>query len=718
MDLTRLLEPRSVAVVGATDRPDSYADTVLGNLDRLGFSGSVWGIHPRRESVHGRACVPTVADLPEPVDAVVVAIPAASVPDTLTQAAARGCGGAVVLSAGFGEVEEGLELERELREAAIAGDLPVCGPNGNGVLALRSNAPLWGDSVPQLEAGGVAMVSQSGNVAVNALGSSRGMRFHTVVSTGNQAVLDASDWLGALSGLEGVRSVAMFLESDGDGAELAEALASCAERGVGVALLKVGASRAGARAAAAHTGSLAGDHRAFRALVEEAGAAWACDAHELLELAKALAEARARPRASGPAADERPEAPGVAVLGFSGGDSGVAADEAQRAGLRLPELGGATRRRLVELLPPAATIANPLDYTSMLWADTDALRDVIAAVGADPAVEQLLLLYDHPHGLAPASEAGSGAVRSAIVAGATESDAAVLVASTLPELLDHEVGLELGRRGIPAVAGLRTALRCVAALGRPSGDPHRLASVASAARGTHGNRDGGTGAPVDEIDAKAMLAAAGLEVPRGGEVSSEDEAVALAAGIGYPVALKLAGPAIAHKSDIDALALGLRGPDEVRESCRRLAASPAATGARMLLERMVPAGVEVVVAARADAVVPVLVVGLGGIWAEVLDDVAVVPLPASPERALAALHGLRGAPLLMGGRGGRAVDLLAVARLASETGRLLLDEGLDLLELNPVVAVEDGCIAVDAVGSRAPGGAGAGVAATAGARAA
>ena len=295
LDLRPLLEPRSIAVVGANDRPGSYADGVLRNLKRAGFAGSVWGVNPKRSDAHGFECVPSVADLPEAVDALVVAIPAAGVPAVVAQAGERGCGGAVILSAGFGEIEAGRELEAALREAALEHGLPVCGPNGNGIVAARARAAMWGDSVAPLEPGSVAMVTQSGNVGVNALGSARGIRWHTVVSTGNQTVCDASDWLDALAGLPEVRSVALFLEADGDGARLAEALALCAERDVGVAVLKVGASQAGAVAAAAHTGSLAGDQRIFRALVEEAGAAWAEDPHELLELARALAEPQARP---------------------------------------------------------------------------------------------------------------------------------------------------------------------------------------------------------------------------------------------------------------------------------------------------------------------------------------------------------------------------------------------------------------------------------------
>jgi predicted CoA-binding protein len=274
MDLAPLLQPRSIAVVGATSRPGAYADETLRNLRRVGFRGRVWGVHPTRRRVHRRTCVPSVADLPDPVDAVVVAIPAAGVPEVIDQAGARGCGGAVVYAAGFGETREGERLDEELRAAAARHELPVCGPNCDGIVALHDHAALWGDAFVPREAGHVAVVSQSGNVAVNALAARRGLRLHTVVSCGNQAVVDAGDWLHAAAQRDGVRSVAVFLESDGDGARLCEALALCADSGIGVAVLKVGAAAAGASAAAAHTGAVAGDHAAFRALVEEAGGAW------------------------------------------------------------------------------------------------------------------------------------------------------------------------------------------------------------------------------------------------------------------------------------------------------------------------------------------------------------------------------------------------------------------------------------------------------------
>ena len=685
-DLTPLLEPRSIAVVGANDRPGSYADIVLRNLERAGFEGEVWGVNPNREEVHGRRCVPGVSDLPHPVDAVVVAIPADSVPTVVAEAAATGCGGAVVISAGFGEISDGRELERQLCDAATAGGLPLCGPNGNGIVAARSRAPMWGDSVAPLEPGGVAMISQSGNVAVNALGSRRGIRYHTVLSTGNQATLDASDWLAALCERDGVRSVAMFLESDGDGERLAEALALCADSGVRVAVLKAGSTEAGMRAASAHTGAVAGEQRVFRALIEEAGGAWARDFHELLELARVLAEPRARPRGNG----------GLAILTCSGGDSAIAADEAGRLRVELPALAPATGERLTELLPSAATVGNPLDYTAMIWGDTDLLRRITVTVGEDPAIDQLLILYDHPQGLAPEAAAEWAAVRAGIVAGAAETEAAMLVASTLPDLIDDEASGELAERGVPAVAGLRSALVCTLALRIPPADGSRLREVAAAAGSGHPSDAGGGDGWLDEIDAKEILRSAGLPVPEGRVVASEEECVDAMRELDGPVAIKLSRPGLLHKSDANALRLGVAAEEAARAAYRELSGTPGG-GGRILVERMAPPGVELLVSARADAVVPALVIGLGGIWTEVLDDVAIVPLPAGAERLARAIRSLRGATALEGGRGRDAVDVDAAARLAAGLGNLLLESGLDLIELNPVAVHQDGCTALDAL---------------------
>ena len=686
MNPSRLLTPRSIAVVGASDRPGSYADLVLRNLEANEFAGEVWGVNPKRDEVHGRRCFPSVAELPEPADAVVIAVPAPAVPEAVEQAGASGCGGAIVISAGFAEIEAGRELQKQLREAALRHDLPVCGPNGNGIIAVGSRAPMWGDAVEPFEPGPVAMISQSGNVAVNALGSKRGLRFHTVISTGNQAVMDASDWLSAMAGADGVRSVAMFLEGDGDGARLAEALAACADAGVGVAVLKVGASEAGARAAAAHTAAVAGDQKVFRALIEEAGGAWARDPHELLELAKALAESRAR---VSPGA-------GLAVLTCSGGDSGIAGDEAERIGVPLPQLAPDTEAKLEKLLPAEATIANPLDYTAIIWGDVERLRDIIATVGADPSIEQLLVLYDHPRNMfGPGAESWDD-VRAGIIAGAEVTDASVLVSSTLPDLIDDDACEELSVRGVVPLSGVRTALSVARALRRPPGDPVRIRAIAAAAAG---GAEGGEW--LDEAGAKALLAESGIAVPRGQVAGDADAAVAAWRGIGGPVALKLSAPGLLHKSETGALELALNDADEIRAAFERLAGIEAPAGGRVLVEAMATPEVELLVGARRDGVVPSLAIGFGGIWTEALDDVAVVPLPVSPERAERAILSLRAAPLLTGGRGREPLDLAGAAELASRAGDTLLEHDLALLELNPVAVGLDGCVALDAVAQRA-----------------
>lgn len=685
-DPAPLLAPRSIAVVGASDRPGSYGDLICGNLSRAGFGGQVWGINPKREAVHGFPCLPSLEELPEPADAVVIAIPAAGVPEIVERAGAIGCGGAIVISAGFGEVASGRELERDLREAAARHALPVCGPNGNGIAALHARAPMWGDAIGGWRAGSVAMITQSGNVGVNALGAARGIDFHTVVSTGNQAVLDASGWLAALADLDGVRSIALFLEAAGDGERLASSLAVCADRGIGVAVQKVGASEAGTRAAAAHTGSLAGDHRVFRALVEEAGAAWAEEPHELLELARALAAPRARPTRTG----------GLAVLTCSGGDSGTAADLAAAVGADLPPLSRRTRDRLEPLLPSAATIDNPLDYTAMIWGDTELLSEMISIVAEDPGIAQVLLLFDYPN---RPLDATWDAVLAGIVDGAARASCAVLAAATLPDLIREEAVRELGEHGVPYIAGLGEAIRAAKALARPPGEAARLHEIAAAARSrseSHKPRW------LDEAEAKALLAERGIAVPEGRLVSDPDAAVEAARGLGYPVALKLVAPGLLHKSEAGALRLGLAGDAELRAAAVELLGIELDSRAGLLVERMAAGEAELVVAAHREGIVPALVVGLGGIWTEALDDVAILPLPIGVERVEAALRALRSAPLLTGGRGRPPLDVAAAAELAVAAGRLLLDAELELIELNPVLlaAAGEGALAVDAVISR------------------
>jgi len=366
--------------------------------------------------------------------------------------------------------------------------------------------------------------------------------------------------------------------------------------------------------------------------------------------------------------------------------------------LELPDLSPATRERLAAVLPSAATVANPLDYTSMLWDDHAALAEVAAAVSSDPAIDQLLLLFDQPRGLDPEIAADWERVKRALLAGAARGDAAPILGSTLPELLDPDGAAELAAAGVATAAGLGAAIACAAALRTPPADPTRLREIAVAAERDDDNtsRDGRLG----EAEAKGLLASGGLEVPAGSLAVDVTGAVDAAREIGTPVALKLSSPSLLHKTEAGALALDLRDEEEVRDAAARLLALPEAADATLLVERMAGDGVELIFAVRRDGVVPALLVGTGGIWAEALDDVAIVPLPASPPRVERALRGLRAAPRLTGGRGRPAVDLAAAARFGSRLGELALEHDLDLLEVNPALASPRGCVALDAVAKR------------------
>jgi acetate---CoA ligase (ADP-forming) len=545
--LDRMLAPASVAVVGATDRSGSYGAEALLNLAKVGFSGRVWGVNPRRSEVLGFPCVPSVAELPEPVDAVIVAIPADGVPAAIEQAGARGCGGAVVFSAGFGEVRSGVALQAAVVESAYRHRLPVCGPNCNGIVSPGRRVALWGDTLQAADAGAVALVSQSGNVAVNALATRRGLRFHTVIASGNQAVLDAADYLAWLAASGDVGAVALYLEDDG-GPRLCDGLAACADVSVPVVVLKVGSTSAGAAAASAHSGALAGDQRVFRSLIEEAGAVWAADVHELLELSKTLAVPTARrgadrgsrsavDRASRPAVGSTAST-GLAIMTCSGGDSAQGADEAQLLGLSLPALAPETLDRLAELLPTAATAGNPLDYTAVIWGEVETLAELVRALGTDPAIDLVLVFYDQPHGMDGAAAEGWAAVREAVMLGAARSPVPTLLSSTLPELLDDDAAWELIRAGVPAVAGLRTGLRCAAAMlgvGRREPDGARLRQIAATAR--RGASEAGPW--LAEHEGKVLLREAGVAVADGVVVDSLEAAIVARTALGGTIALKL-----------------------------------------------------------------------------------------------------------------------------------------------------------------------------------
>jgi acetyl-CoA synthetase len=393
------------------------------------------------------------------------------------------------------------------------------------------------------------------------------------------------------------------------------------------------------------------------------------------------------------------------VVTCSGGDAACAADEAERLGVHFPPLSEVTRSRLTALLPETAAVANPLDYTAVLWGKADPIAEVVRVVGDDPAIDRILVYYDRPLGMDAAMTAEWAATLDGVVAAAADVSVPVLVASTLPELLDEPSAMRLLGAGIAPVAGLSTALVCAHAMGARTSSAQRLMEIAAVAGEANSPRTGPLRNPwrrepgrwLAEHEAKSLLRANGIPVPAGAVVHSAGEAAKAARRLGLPVVLKLSSPGLLHKTELGALALDLTDEEAVQAAFARLRRLPGHSLTAVLVERMAEPGIEILVAARRDGVVPTVVVGLGGIWVEVLNDVAVVPLPARASSIESAMGDLAGSRLLRGDRGAPPIDVAAVARIAAGAADLLLDRDLDLIELNPVVASERGAITVDAV---------------------
>ncbi len=396
----------------------------------------------------------------------------------------------------------------------------------------------------------------------------------------------------------------------------------------------------------------------------------------------------------------RPGSGGLGVLTCSGGDSGHRRRSRGRARHPAAAARRGNRRQAPRLLPEAATIANPLDYTSLIWAERQRLAAIAEAVGNDPAIDRSCWSSTtRPTGLADEARPGWEATRRGLADGAERSAAAPLFSSTLPDLIGEEEILELDGRGIAAVQGLGTAMRCVAALRRRPGDPARLREIAAAARG----RSRRAPAPwLGEAEAKALLESAGVPVPERRIAVDAGGCGAPGGRAGWTRSRSSSPPPRSSTSPTSG-----RSPSASRTrrpSPPRLAACcrcPPPTGAELLVERMAAdPGAELIVAARGDAVVPALVIGIGGIWTEVLEDVAVIPLPADAERIRAAIAALRGAPLLHGARGSEPVDVEAAAAAAASIGELARAERLALLEVNPLLVTAEGSLALDAVARR------------------
>jgi acyl-CoA synthetase (NDP forming) len=687
--LARLLRPASVAIVGASDKVGPGYNAWRA-LEHVGFEGRVYLVNPNRAELLGRRTYPSLDAIPESIDAVFIAVNRGAALDAVRQAAAMGAGGVALLSSGFAEAgPEGVQAQRELVDIARTHGMAVCGPNCLGFLNFTGRTALFGTSLPaEVPRGGVAAVVQSGSVGIALLNSGRDLGLACLITSGNEAVTTAADYLDALVDDPGVAVVIAFLEQLRRPDLFVTACRRARAADKPVIVVKTGRTERGRQAVMAHTGALAGSDEVCDAAFRAAGAIRVATLDELLETATLLAAVRRRPAARG-----------VALLSPSGGEIALALDVADGAGLELPPVEGA-RPALAALLPDFAHVGNPLDLTWAGLYDPTVARRCAEALGAQPEVGMLVLLQDAPRGLGEQQAARYAALLRAVADGAAAVTTPLAVVSNLAGEL-HPVFEDVARAArVPCLRGTQEGLLAVArlvrwALDRPDAPASAGADGAAAAARAALAALPPHRAPA-EHEARQVLAPYGLTGPREHLVTTAAAAAAAARRLGFPVVLKALAEEVLHKTDAGLVRVGARSEEEVHDAAARLLARAAEMGRPvlgLLVQEMVRPVAELIVGGRVDpAFGPVVLVGGGGVTVELYRDVAIRLAPVSEAEAHAMLRETRAAALLAGWRGRPRGDVEALARAVVGVSRLVSDLRAEIseVEINPLAVLPEG----------------------------
>lgn len=686
--LERLLSPRSVAIIGASEKPGALGNQVLNNLERHGFAGDIHLINPKRDEIAGRQCLNAIEDLPIGVDAAVLAIPGAAVLDAIRRLAARDVGAAIIFSAGFAEGgEEGLAAQREIARIAAESGMVVEGPNCLGMTNYVAGVPLTFVETPALkleDRPGVGIVSQSGAMAV-VLGTtlmSKDLGISISVSTGNEAASGVEDYVEYLLDHEPTRVVAMIVEHFRQPKRFLTLAEQARAEGKTIVLLHPGKSSAARKSAETHTGAMAGDWQVMKTLVERAGVVLVDSLEELGDVTDLALRCGAL---SG----------GTAVLTESGAFKALTLDLCEEIDLELPELGAATAAALRSAIPDFIGVSNPMDLTAQALVDPDLYRRTLEPLLADGMFGSVVL------GIIQTDEATSRLKFEPLI------DAIETLRPSKPVIfagLDEgapvppEYPARLRALGIPYFPSPDRAFRALSRLSQSRIADHAGASTIAAKLPM--------GGVIPEYRAKEVLAQLGMPFPKGGFVTTLDEAQAMAARVGYPVVLKAQSARLSHKSDAGGVVLNLgdetalaNGWAQLQDNIARAVPGLALDG--VLVEAMGPRGVELIVGGRNDPEWgPVILVGFGGVQAEILQDIRLLPPDLTTDAFMAELRQLKSGALFDGWRGSPALDVAAVAEIVQRLGRLLLGTpAIREIDLNPVVVYPagQGAVALDAL---------------------
>jgi acyl-CoA synthetase (NDP forming) len=673
-DLRALFEPESVAIVGASDDPVKWGNWLARGALRGASRRTVHLVNRRGGDVLGHPAHHSLAELPGAPELVVLAVPPAALEEAADEAIAAGCRALVVITAGEADGDAGGVRDRALAARAREAGVVLLGPNCLGVFDAAAELELVPNDLPR---GSIGLLSQSGNLSleIGLLAEAAGLGFSRFVSLGNQADLEAGEVIGELARHDGTELIAIYVEDFRDGRAFARAAEAAGKAGKPVLLLTVGRTEATARAVRSHTGALASESAAIDAACRAAGMQRAHGPQELIDLAQGLLRAGV------------PRGRRVAVLADGGGHGGIAAALSSAAGLELPALGDGLRTRLREGLPRTAAVANPIDLAGGGEADVHSFERSARAVLGSGEVDALLMTgyFGGYSDYAESLGQEEAAVAEALGEVAASSGRPLLVHTTHPRTSAADALRDGGVPVYPAVERVVGVLARLAAAAErePRGVPDLPAPAKAVASARY-------------ADARALLAAAGVPFGPARIVTTADDAASAAAEIGYPVVLKALG--VLHKSDQGGVVTGLGDEAALRAAfagLRERLAPP-----ELSVERLAPVGdgVELLVGCRWDARFgPVALVGLGGLFAEVLSDVAVALAPVGEATARELLLSLRAAPLLQGARGRRAVDLDAAASAVAALSRVeAAHPEIAEIEVNPLLALPDRALGLDA----------------------
>ncbi len=684
------MSPRSVAVIGASERPQ-HGSVAFQNLLGGGRAGDVYAINPRYARVHGQPCYPDFSSLPRMPECAVFAIPARAVPQILDEGGRMGLRSAVIFSAGFAEAgAAGEALQREIGSIAMRHGIAVCGPNCMGIVNTVGRIAMYTGKMPEsMPRGRLGVVSQSGSVTYMLLSAAR-VDVSYAVSSGNQAVLSVTDYLEFLIDDGDTDTIALFVESIGDGPRFLAAVARAREARKPIIVCKTGRTARAAEAMRAHTGALAGSHEVFSAIARQYGLVQVDELDELVEVAALLSSPRRL--ASGG---------GIGAINCSGGENALVVDVGAALGLDFPALGAETSTHLRAELPDFATVMNPLDVTGALFYSPAGYVRCIRALAADPAIGMVVSVQDIPGGakVPPEGAAFLKPIVDATVEAAQAIDKPVAFLTNVSGDVDEGLRRILIDGGVPVLEGARKGFQAIArfmawsrAVTSPPPDvmtvPPLGGAVATALRG--GN--------LGEVEAKGVLRTIGLPVVRGEAAGDADSAVAAARRIGFPVVLKIDSPDVLHKTDLGGVALGLASEAAVREAFGSVIASvrsraPSARIRGVLVEETAPAGVELVLGMKRDELFgPMILLGLGGVFVEALEAFVLRRAPFGREIAEAMIAELPGRMILDGARGAPPADIPALIDMLTKFSAFAAAAAKDIreIDLNPVRVLSRG----------------------------